>query len=71
MAFNNNKGEFELPYEIKFVDTETNDQLLKDFTGNYIRSIVLCVRSVLISVKFDVLDVELILHLQTHRRLIV
>ncbi|GAB0087867.1 sulfotransferase 1 family member D1 [Sergentomyia squamirostris] len=33
MEFNNNKGECEFPYLIENVDAETNEQLLKDFTG--------------------------------------
>lgn len=33
MAFNNNKGEFEFPYDIIDVDPEINSELLKDFTG--------------------------------------
>lgn len=37
MAFNNNKGELEFPYDITDVDPEINSELLKDFTG------VLCV----------------------------
>lgn len=31
---NNNKGEYDFPYSIDFVDEKTNDQLLKHFTGN-------------------------------------
>lgn len=31
LSFNNNP----FPYEIKFVDKEINDQLLKDFTGEF------------------------------------
>lgn len=33
MAFNNNKGELEFPHEIVDVDSDTNSELLKDFTG--------------------------------------
>jgi len=33
MAFNNNKGELEFPYDIIDVDPEVNCELLKDFTG--------------------------------------
>lgn len=33
MAFNNNKGETEFPFEITAVDPDTNCKLLKDFTG--------------------------------------
>lgn len=33
MAFNNNKGELEFPYDIIDVDPEINSELLKDFTG--------------------------------------
>ncbi|KAJ6640904.1 Luciferin sulfotransferase [Pseudolycoriella hygida] len=33
MAFNNNKGEVEFPYDITDVDPEINQELLTDFTG--------------------------------------
>lgn len=33
MEFNNNKGEIEFPYQIKPVDPEINEEMLKDFTG--------------------------------------
>lgn len=33
MAFNNNKGEFQFPYDIVDVDPEVNSELLRDFTG--------------------------------------
>ncbi|XP_055694684.1 luciferin sulfotransferase [Lutzomyia longipalpis] len=33
MEFNNNKGELNFPFEIKKIEPELNDQLLKDFTG--------------------------------------
>lgn len=33
MTFNNNKGELQFPYEIEFVDAETNQKLLQHFTG--------------------------------------
>lgn len=33
MAFNNNKGELQFPYDIIDVDPEMNSELLKDFTG--------------------------------------
>lgn len=33
MAFNNNKGELQFPYDIIDVDPEINSELLRDFTG--------------------------------------
>uniref|UniRef100_U5EL28 Putative sulfotransferase n=1 Tax=Corethrella appendiculata TaxID=1370023 RepID=U5EL28_9DIPT len=33
MAFNNNKGEIKFPYEIKFLDDETNKIMLSNFKG--------------------------------------
>uniref|UniRef100_A0A1L8E4R0 Putative sulfotransferase n=1 Tax=Nyssomyia neivai TaxID=330878 RepID=A0A1L8E4R0_9DIPT len=33
MAFNNNKGECEFPFEIKKIDPDLNEQLLRDFKG--------------------------------------
>lgn len=40
MAFNNNKGELEFPYDIVDVDPEINSELLEDFTGECMHSIV-------------------------------
>lgn len=33
MAFNNNKGDLEFPFDIIDVDPEINCELLRDFTG--------------------------------------
>lgn len=33
MAFNNNKGEYMFPFEIKDVDTKVNSELIQDFHG--------------------------------------
>lgn len=45
MAFNNNKGEFQFPYDIVDVDPEVNSELLRDFTGVFRCNI--CVHSAL------------------------
>lgn len=38
MAFNNNKGELDFPYDIVDVDPEINSELLQDFTGDILYS---------------------------------
>lgn len=39
MEFNNNKGEYLFPYEIKWVEPEVNRDLLKNFTGERINKL--------------------------------
>lgn len=33
MEFNNNKGEYLFPYDIKWVDEDTNKEMMEKFTG--------------------------------------
>lgn len=35
MAFNNNKGENEFPYEIKDAEGDVREQFIKDFHGKW------------------------------------
>lgn len=37
MAFNNNKGENEFPYEIKEAEGDVREQFIKDFHGKWMR----------------------------------
>lgn len=43
IMFNNNKGEYRFPFDIQWVDEETNKDLLRDFTGGCSRQwLILC-----------------------------
>lgn len=41
-CFNNNKGEYEFPYQIQPVDPVVNEELLRDFRGRHICVIKWC-----------------------------